>query len=95
MKKNRKQLRPRDLGYYTNEMGPMISSGQLKDCKIYADRYEPLHDMPNHLIYAEVGVAYGEYSQQILNIMNPKEMHLIDVYKKSLVTMSFGEEKIS
>jgi len=37
--------------------------------------------MPQNSICAEIGVFNGEFSQRILNIVNPKELHLIDPWK--------------
>ena len=74
------KLAPMDLGYYTWNRGPAISNEQLKNCKVVSTRWDALIHMPKNAICAEIGVAYGEYSEKILEIMEPHELHLIDLY---------------
>lgn len=55
----------------------------IKNCKIVLNRLEILKkisiEKPN-AICAELGVAYGEFSDQILEITKPKLLVLIDLY---------------
>lgn len=71
---------PYDLGYYSYILGPPIDNKKLENCKIISGRHNALPYMPKNLVCAEIGVAYGEFSEQILQIMQPKELHLIDFY---------------
>jgi hypothetical protein len=41
-------------------------------------RTELLHRMPKHAVCAEIGVWRGNYSQQILAVTEPAELHLVD-----------------
>lgn len=74
------KLSPYDLGYYSMNFGPAIDQKHLEKCKVYANRFMPLELVPKNTICAEIGVAYGEYSDEILKIVNPKELHMIDLY---------------
>lgn len=74
------KLSPYDLGYYSMNFGPAIEQKHLENCKVYANRVMPLELVPKNTICAEIGVAYGEYSDEILKIVNPKELHMIDLY---------------
>ena len=73
-------LAPIDLGYYSFDIGPSIDNKKLENCKVVSTRYSSLPLMPKGVICAEIGVAYGEFSECILTEMQPKELHLIDVY---------------
>lgn len=74
------KLRPVDLGYFSNNYGPPIDNAKLANCKVVADRYAALPYMPKNAVCAEIGIAYGDFSQEIINAMQPKELFLFDVY---------------
>ncbi len=40
-----------------------------------------LKEMPKNSICAEIGVHLGDFSERILKIVNPKQLHLIDPWK--------------
>lgn len=40
-----------------------------------------LAKMPKNSVCAEIGVYKGEFSQQILSLVKPKKLHLIDPWK--------------
>lgn len=44
------------------------------------DRLSLLALLPKHGVVAELGVAAGDFSQQIFNIYQPAELHLVDVW---------------
>ena len=48
--------------------------------KYLLDRYELLTLMPKSAVCAEIGVANGNYSRDILYITEPKKFHLIDAW---------------
>lgn len=49
-------------------------------CQTITDRIELLKRLPAEGVVAELGVANGDYSAEILNINRPKCLHLIDVW---------------
>ena len=57
---------------------PELTSVHLKNCKVVPNREAILHQMKKGGIVAEVGVQEGVFSKSILQICEPKELHLID-----------------
>jgi len=51
---------------------------KLKRAKHPKDRTFLLEKMPKNSVCAEIGVHLGDFSDRILKIVNPKELHLID-----------------
>ena len=52
----------------------------VSNTRIVPTRQEFLENMPKGKICVEVGVAEGEFSRQILDIMKPKKLYLIDLW---------------
>ena len=50
----------------------------IENLCILIDRDAFLRGLPKHSVVAEVGVAQGDFSESILSITKPKELHLID-----------------
>lgn len=57
------------------------------------DRTEMLRLMPQNGIVAEIGVFKGKFSSQIISIMNPNQLHLIDFWPEETIQSS-GERII-
>jgi hypothetical protein len=64
------------------------------------DRVQLLNYLPKNSICAEIGVCLGDFSQYILDITNPKELFLVDVwgdisniYKDKLMADNDVQEK--
>ncbi len=53
--------------------------------KVYENRNLMLSDLPKNLIIAELGVFNGDFSQTILNICEPKELVLIDLWENKTI----------
>lgn len=51
--------------------------------KIIENRNELIKKVPKGLIWAELGVFDGEYSEQILKWAKPKRLYLVDIWKGS------------
>ena len=65
----------------------MNSAGQLKpenlkECKVLPNKILALDYMPKDAVTAEVGVAYGAFSEQILMHMQPRKFHAIDYFSQ-------------
>ena len=56
----------------------MLDQALLEATQLVKDRTEMLRRMPKNGRVAEVGVANGDFSRQILDIFQPMELHLID-----------------
>ena len=60
---------------------PVLEHKHLQSCKVLPTRYDILDMMPKNSICTEVGVLYGDFSQEILRRVQPKEFYLIDLYR--------------
>lgn len=52
----------------------------IEGATLLTDRQSLLELLPKHGMVAELGVAAGDFSQQILDICQPAELHLVDVW---------------
>lgn len=60
-----------------------VDAVQIADnAKIFINREYSLADFPKRLICAEIGVAYGNFSEKILQIMEPKKFYAIDYFSQ-------------
>jgi SAM-dependent methyltransferase len=66
----------------------------VEDARLYADRIEMLKSFSSRqgLTIAEIGVAYGDFSESILNILNPKSFHAYDLFHFHTVPVIWGEK---
>ena len=67
-----------------------LKKRHFKNLKYVLDRYEMLSLFPKKSICAEIGVASGNYSQDILRIVQPQKLHLIDMWGSE----RYGEDKM-
>ena len=71
-----------------NEMEAMLpklslEEKHMKNLKVLTDKATFLNVLPKGAIVAEVGVAQGNYSEKILSVTQPKELHLIDAWTQT------------
>jgi hypothetical protein len=52
----------------------------IDQLQVLLNREDLLARMPKHAVCAELGVDKGEFSELILNITEPKQLHLIDAW---------------
>ena len=73
----------------------LLSKAHIKNTKILLNRSELLHLLPKYGVVAELGVASGNFSSEILNICNPKKLYLVDTWSPNSTegTMQEVEEK--
>lgn len=55
-----------------------LRADNIKECNLFISREELLSALPENSIGAEVGVAQGEFSLRIMEIVHPRMLHLID-----------------
>jgi predicted O-methyltransferase YrrM len=55
-----------------------LSPDHIANLKVIIDRQALLEALPKQAIVAEIGVARGDFSQVILDVAIPNELHLID-----------------
>jgi predicted O-methyltransferase YrrM len=57
---------------------PQLAELHLKRCVVVPHRSALLQRLPTGGVVAEVGTLHGEFSREILDIVRPRELHLID-----------------
>lgn len=55
-----------------------LQARHIQSLEVYIDREALLADLPKGSVVAEIGVAEGDFSEQILSIALPAKLHLID-----------------
>jgi len=60
-----------------------IKAEALESATLLPDRTAALEYMPKNAVVAEIGVAYGDFSKQILTIMNPSKFYAIDYFHQN------------
>jgi len=66
------------LGHEEPNDNTCLRYKQLKDLKGVPNRNKLLNFLPKNGNVLEVGVHYGNYSEKILDINNPKKLYLLD-----------------
>lgn len=61
------------------QKSPCIPQHLLNGCKFLSCREDMLHHLPKESVGCEIGVLYGSFSQKILDICAPSELHLLDI----------------
>lgn len=51
------------------------------NCRVFSHRAELIGAMPPQGVVAEIGVAYGDFSEEILRLARPSALHLIDLWQ--------------
>lgn len=63
---------------------PKIKDSALKNAMVLSDRISAIKRMPKGLVAAEVGVAFGDLSEKIFEIMQPEKFYGIDVFQEDV-----------
>ncbi|MEM7646527.1 MAG: class I SAM-dependent methyltransferase, partial [Pseudomonadota bacterium] len=63
---------------------PPLTARNLQNCQLLVNRQEILKLIPKGSIGVEVGVLFGDFSQKIIDIVQPQTFHLIDLEKDFL-----------
>lgn len=63
--------------------GPDVEPVHTEACRLLPNRNHLLDVLPRQGIVAELGVADGDFSHEILTRMKPRELHLIDVWQST------------
>ena len=58
---------------------PTIPQAQLDGAVLLNDRTEMLHRLPKGGVVCELGTYRGDFARQILDVVAPDELHLVDV----------------
>lgn len=64
----------------------------ISSLKVLLNRKALLEQLPQHSVGAELGVEYGLFSLEILNVVQPQLLHLVDLWKdESVKELCFAE----
>jgi hypothetical protein len=74
--------------YLKNHNLVNLNTRNVKNCKLLVDRGEMLDLLPKNSVVAEIGVANGDFSREIIRKTNPSRLHLIDYFG----TSRYGKE---
>lgn len=69
-----------------------LEEKHTETCRLLPNRLAMLDRLPRHAVVAEVGVAFGDFSQEIMKRADPAALHLIDAW--STERYRAGLEKI-
>jgi len=58
-----------------------LSSAHTRNCRVLPARAHLLKELPQRGVAAEIGVANGDFSQQILEVNDPAQLHLVDAWE--------------
>jgi hypothetical protein len=67
------------LAFQPPPPAPVIPQGQLEGCVLVNDRSEMLRRFPKGGRICELGTWRGDFARLILDIVEPRELHLVDV----------------
>lgn len=69
---------------YPNYPQNLLDEKNIKNCRLISTREKMLEYFSNESVcwkMAEIGVAYGDFSEQIISICNPKKLYLVDAWE--------------
>jgi hypothetical protein len=70
---------PEDRSQYKRSMAQIILEQEhVEGCKITPTRERLLELLPKDAVVAEIGVAFGDFTSEILSLSRPSKLHLID-----------------
>ena len=75
------------------KVGALTTDMISKDARLYLNREQALYAYGKGLVCAEVGVAYGNFSEKILDIMNPSYFYAVDYFSQEQEYRVCGYEK--
>lgn len=67
-----------------SEQAGSIPQKQLEEAMVLCNRYEALERLPKGGRVAEIGVAYGNFSKEILTKMKPEKFYAVDLFCESI-----------
>ena len=75
-------IRAFKIAFFNKRRMPSVSLGRehMQNCELLLNRSEMLSKLKKGGKVAEIGVAQGDFSEQILEITAPDSLHLIDVW---------------
>lgn len=74
--------------YLKNHKLVNLNMENLENCRLLVDRGQMLNFFPKNSVVAEIGVANGDFSREIIRKTSPSRLHLIDFFG----TSRYGKE---
>lgn len=74
--------------YIKNQKLVSLKTENLENCRLLVDRKQMLDFFPKNSVVAEIGVANGDFSREIISKTSPSRLHLIDYFG----TSRYGKE---
>ncbi len=71
----------------------VLENRHTQNCKVLPTRMYLLEHLPKQGVVAEVGVANGDFTKQILERSHPKKLHLVDAWETE--RFESGLDKVS
>lgn len=71
-----------------------IPRASVKKARCFSSREDALYMIPQNGICAEIGVAYGDFSRKIIDIVNPQMFYAIDCYPENISGIWPGDKKL-
>jgi predicted O-methyltransferase YrrM len=93
VKRHRASVR-RDLAIKAELDRYTLDPELIRNLKIVPDRDALLREIPKGGVMAEVGVAHGDFTRQILDICQPRKLYLIDLWSADSARYADLMEKV-
>jgi predicted O-methyltransferase YrrM len=58
-----------------------LDNCHTENCRLLGDRRELLKRMPRNAVAAEIGAAFGDFTEEITKLARPARLHLIDAWE--------------
>lgn len=76
-----KESADKDLKKLLKEAGE-LNEAALKNARVLTNRKEVCKYIPQNCIAAEIGVAFGEFSKIILDLIQPRKFYAVDMFSE-------------
>ncbi|MDY6781715.1 MAG: class I SAM-dependent methyltransferase [Cyanobacteriota bacterium] len=63
-----------------------LQDQHIRNCRLIENRYKMLEHMPKDGICAEIGIMHCDYSEKILELAQPRKLHLVDIAPSTIET---------
>ena len=81
--------------FLIGDTAPQIPNEQLEGCKLLSNRDLVLNDIPKGSVGVEVGTQFGWFARKLLDVIQPKSLHLIDITFERFERAKFQNELTS